>query len=111
MDTNLEFDDLGYKYSGMVVPPNTQMSIRHYMIHGYEPGVFVSAMLAHEYDKALYNADTYNRQMFWAIAMWIRENLPDEAQGSYDNVNAWCKDKDGIRTHFAKLYNWDQLSK
>ena len=101
------------KYMGMEIPAHTQETLTHYLLHGFEPGGFVSAMLACDYERALYNADTGNRQMFWAIAMWIREQAPAGSWGSHEIITAWCQDQNGLRTAYRteveKRAIWKQL--
>ena len=102
------------KYMGMSIPDHTQQTLNHYLLYGFEPGGFVSAMLAQDYESALYRADTGNRQMFWAIAMWIREFAPEESQGSYAAVEAYCKDKEAqerFRLFCEKKYMWKTLER
>ena len=107
--------ELNLKYMGMEIPQHTCEAFEHYLIKGYKPGGFCEAILAKDYDRALTIADTGNRQMFWAIAMWIKEYAPVECWGSYDIVDDWCDDTNGIRTKFVnemeKKYIWSELKK
>lgn len=88
-------------------------SMVNYLIHGLGPGGFATAMLANDLERALYNADTHNRTVYWGIAIWIREELPDHAWGSYQAVEDWCRDQDGRRTAYMaeleKKYMWKIL--
>jgi len=97
------------RYAGMVIPPLTEKTLRDYLLQGLSPGGFVTAMLAYDYSRALYNADQYNRQMFWAIAMWIRDNAPNGSHGSYEIVESWIKDTHGLRAEFEKQQMWETL--
>lgn len=83
-----ELRDLGYR--GMHFSEQTKESINNYLFKGLMPGGHLEAQFAHDMERALYNADTHNRTVFWAIAMWIRNNAPEECQGSYQAVKAWC---------------------
>jgi hypothetical protein len=104
-------DDL--RYMGMEIPMHTCETLQNYLIHGYKPGGFCESMLAKDYDRAITIADTANRQRFWAIATWIRENAPIGSWGSYDTIEDWCNDIDGLRTKYAtdaeKRYIWKKL--
>lgn len=80
-------------------------SMERYLLQGLAPGGFATAMLACDWERALYNADTHNRTVFWAIAMWIRERLPGGSWGSYEAVDAWCRDQDSRRTEFKEQYD------
>ena len=114
MNTLIDFDtDYNLKFMGMEVPMHTCESLQNYLIRGYKPGGFCESMLAKDYDRAITIADTANRQMFWAIATWIRENAPTGSWGSYDTIEDWCNDVDGLRTKYAtdaeKRYIWKKL--
>jgi hypothetical protein len=102
IDFEYELRDLGYR--GMHFSDQTKDSINLYLFRGLMPGGHLEAQFAHDLERALYNADTHNRTVFWAIAMWIRNNAPDECQGSYDAVDAWCKDANGCRTKWVTWY-------
>lgn len=115
MDTVIDFDEayLDLKNMGMQIPEHTQHTLDNYFIRGWMPGGFCEALLAKDYDRALAIADTANRQMFWAIAMWIREHAPVDSFGSYEAVDDWVNDVNGVRTEFArkadKSYVWRKL--
>lgn len=80
-------------------------SMERYLLYGFKPGGFATAMLACDMERALYVADTHNRTVFWAIAMWVRERMPQGSWGSYQAVDAWCRDQDGIRSAFQHQYD------
>jgi len=88
-------------------------ALRNYLIHGLTPGGFLCAMIAYDYERALYNADVLHRQKFWLIAMHIRNNMPSGSVGSYDNMRHWLDNKDDMRTMFIqeveKRKVWDKL--
>ena len=96
----INFDDSNLKYMGLEVPGHTRETIENYLIRGWAPGGFVDAMIAKDYERALYCADTANRQMFWAIAMWINERMPAESRGSYKAIEMWRDDLGGRRTRY-----------
>lgn len=94
-------------HMGMSIPRHTQETLEGYLIRGWEPGGFVTSMLAMDMERALATADTANRQMMWAIGKWIVENAPEDSWGNYDLVKAWCKDVDGRRSKWA---TWNTLA-
>lgn len=102
------------KYMGMEIPRHTRETITNYLLSGWAPGGFVESMIAKDYERALYCADTANRQMFWAIAMWINECMPPLAIGSYNAIEKWRDDLAGCRTEFVKAVEqkhiWKTLS-
>ena len=117
MNTLVDFSEteLDLKYMGMEIPMHTGETLQNYLIHGYKPGGFCESMLAKDYDRAITIADTANRKMFWAIATWIREYAPEGSWGSYDIIENWCNDVDGLRTKYAtdteKKFIWKELKK
>ena len=100
------------RYVGMRWSDDQKAAMDRYLFDGLLPGGHMEAMLAREYERALFNADTHSRTVFWATAMWIRENVPEAAQGSYANIKAWCKNSE-LRAEFReeceKKYMWDKL--
>ena len=96
----IDFNDHNLKYMGMEVPHHTRDTIVNYLLRGWAPGGFVEAMIAKDYERALYSADTANRQMFWAIAMWINESMPAESRGSYTAIEKWRDDLGGRRSAY-----------
>ncbi len=110
----IEFDtEYELKHMGMEIPAHTQETIENYLMHGWKPGGFVESLLAKDYERAITIADTANRQRFWSIATWIKDWAPENSRGSYDAVNNWCNDTDGIRTKFVneteKKFIWKVL--
>lgn len=100
IDFEYELRDLGYR--GMHFSEQTMESINNYLFRGLMPGGHLEAQFAHDLERALYNADTHNRTVYWAIAMWIRNNAPEECQGSYKAVKAWCADPE-LRKPFLEV--------
>ena len=98
----INFDDLDRRHMGMEVPGHTRDTIANYLLRGWAPGGFVESMIAKDYERALYCADTANRQMFWAIAMWINESMPAESRGSYKVIEQWRDDLNGRRSAYVK---------
>ena len=111
----IDFDkDLGeLRFRNMQFSEQTKLSINHYLFRGLKPGGHLEAQFAHDLERALHTADTHNRTVFWAIAMWIREHAPANAQGSYDAVRAWCTDASPAREEFRqeceKKSIWNRL--
>jgi len=91
-----------FRYMGMEIPIHTQKSLENYLIHGWAPGGFVESMIARDYHRALYCADTANRQMFWAIAMYINECMPVQSVGSHKAIEMWRDDLGSRRSDFVK---------
>ena len=96
----IDFNNLELGHMGMEVPKHTQETITDYLLRGWAPGGFVESMIVKDYERALYSADTANRQMFWAIAMWINESMPAQSRGSYRAIEMWRDDLGGCRTTY-----------
>lgn len=96
------------------IPDHTLQALDCYFIKGYQPGGFVSAMIAENYKKALACADSANRARFWYVATWLMRYAPKGSTGSYEILKDWCDDKDGIQsTHkdkAEKAFEWQILS-
>ena len=105
----IDFDtsDLGYMH--MVIPDHTQQAMTHYLVKGWEPGGFLTAMLAMDMPRAINSADTANRQTMWSIGRWIMTRCPADAWGSYQAVESWINDQDGRRSAFAEEYEKNQV--
>ena len=100
-------------YMGMQIPDHAQESLTNYFLNGWEPGGFLSAMLAMDMQRALSSADTANRQVIWAIGHWIMHNAPGGSWGNYEAIEMWRNDVAGRRSKFAekirKKQMWDIL--
>jgi hypothetical protein len=97
------------QYADTVFSDDFKGSIERYLMYGYQPGGFATAMLARDYERALYTADVHNRKVFWGIARWISERMPAGSWGSYETVDAWCWDTDGRRTKFKEKREKEQV--
>ncbi len=98
---------------GMELSLNTQEAIENYLIHGWAPGGYVESMLAHDYERAFFVADTANRQTIWVLWHWILESAPALCHGSYGAIDLWRNDVDGRRTTYRqdveKKAIWNKL--
>lgn len=83
------------------VPLDVIKSLSYYFFHGLRPGGFLEAMLAYDYSRALYNADSTNAHYFYTIARWIRDFAPEGSHGSYDHVDTWVEDVAHRRSKWA----------
>ena len=113
LDKMIDFDTSELGFTGMEIPVHTQEAITGYLIHGWKPGGFLTAILAGDLFRAVSSADIANRQMMWAISRFIMVRLPIGAWGSYDTVHEWSTDKNNIRTEYVtdleKNYIWQTL--
>jgi hypothetical protein len=91
-------------YMGARLSEQTQDALNNYFFKGWMPGGHLEAMLAHDLERALWNADSSNRQTYWALARWIRECAPEGSHGDYSNVDSWCNDINSCRSKWATWY-------
>lgn len=89
-------------------------SLEKYIMHGYEPGGFLTAVLANDLFLAVGRADHWNKDRLPRIVNEVVHTLPDLAFGDYQAVRDWCADKDGRRSHYVEYKEqqrvWDIMS-
>lgn len=73
------------------VPERTRETLRLYVEHGCEPGGFVCAVLENNLVEAVGRADFENLHAIADIAKLVYNELPGEAWGNRNKVNAWMK--------------------
>jgi hypothetical protein len=113
LDKMINFDTSELGFMDMEIPVHTQETITSYLIRGWKPGGFVTAMLAGDLFRAVSSADIANRQVMWAIGKFIATRLPAGSWGDYDSVHNWSTDKNNIRSEYVtdleKNYIWQTL--
>jgi hypothetical protein len=77
-------------------------SLENYLVHGFEPGGFLTAVLANDLHMAVGRADYWNRDNLPHIVKEVTFKMPSIAWGSYAAVKEWCADKDGRRSYYAE---------
>lgn len=81
-------------------------TLENYLMRGYEPGRFTTAVLAGDLFGAGLRADHWNKPAIAEIATAVLNTCPRHAVGSYAAVEAWCADEDGRR---SKYVTWKNL--
>ena len=61
----------------------------------------MSAMLAGDLFRAASSGDQANGPSMQGIANWIAHAAPHGSWGSYEQIEKWVKDVDGIRSRFS----------
>lgn len=88
-------------------------AIENYLMRGFEPGGFLTSVLANDLYLALGRADHWNKDRLPQIVNEVLYKMPGMSYGSYTAVKDWCKDKDGRRSEYAqrkeKEYTWKVL--
>jgi hypothetical protein len=61
-----------------------------YLINGFEPGSFFTALLANDFMSAVQRSHPSNTiPALKKLAGWITAYMPEQARGSYSQVKAW----------------------
>jgi hypothetical protein len=81
-------------------------TLEDYLMRGYQPGGFTTAVLAGDLFSAVGRADHWNRPSIAEIASAVVNTCPSAAMGSYEAVEAWCRDEDQRR---SKYVTWKLL--
>lgn len=84
------------------VPDHAQEAIENYLMLGFHPGGFMSAMFAGDLFRAAGCGDQANGPSMQGIAKWIMHSAPPGSWGSYELIEKWVKDEDGVRTRFSE---------
>jgi hypothetical protein len=88
-------------------------ALENYLMYGYEPGGFLTSVLANDLYLAVGRADHWNRDRLPEIVNEVLFRMPSISYGSYAAVKDWCKDRDGRRSAYAtqkeKEYTWRVL--
>ena len=69
-----------------VIEESTIQSINDYVTRGFDPGGFVTAVLANDLMSALGRADMENRLTIWVICNYVYNEIGASLHGSYDAV-------------------------
>ena len=81
-------------------------TLEHYLMRGFAPGGFTTAVLANDLFGAVARADHWNKPAIAEIVQEIARTCPVTAYGSYEAVRAWIDDEDNRRSKYA---TWKML--
>lgn len=66
--------------------------IKNYIIHGFDPGSFFTALFSNDAWNAIVKSHDLNTiTALKDVVQWIYEYCPREARGSYSSVKTWCE--------------------
>ena len=106
-------NDLWLDWSHYQVPDHTKRAFEDYILHGYPPGSFMSAVLSNNFIGAACQAGHVNREHLTDIAKWVINVAPSMCWGNERAIKDWLSDKDGVRTqfyeHHEKKRMWEIL--
>jgi hypothetical protein len=72
------------------VPREYIEPLYNYLVYGFEPGSFWSAVLANDFMRAVQHSHPGNSiEALKSTVGWIRDNFPEEAYGDSDKVILW----------------------
>ena len=78
----------------------------NYLVYGYSPGSFFTAVLANDFISAVARSHPSNTMTaLKALTGWMRDYMPRQAYGSYDNIEAWMKRDEAERRHVLVMHN------
>jgi len=74
------------------VPKEFADPMYNYLVYGYNPGSCFTAVLANDFMRAIQSSHSANTvEAFKALVGWIREHCPQQAKGSYGQVQRWSE--------------------
>jgi hypothetical protein len=80
------------------VPQEYSQHVYDYLVNGFDPGGFYTAVLANDFMSAVIRSHPGNQiDALKGLAGWIYNTMPNTAWGSYDRVRTWLKMTDEDR--------------
>lgn len=65
--------------------------MHNYLVYGFSPGSFFTAVLANDFMSAMSRSHPANTiPALKNLVGWIRDVVPEQAWGDYKAVDAWC---------------------
>lgn len=87
------------------VPKDFADPMFNYLVWGFQPGSFFTAVLANDFIGAIRRSHPSNTlEAKKALAGWIVDTVPIEARGSYELVDAWCDMTSDMRRPILEKY-------
>ena len=74
-----------------ILPDHMQGAAKRYVESGIRPGSFLTALLANDFMGAMGRADDENVRCLKQWAMWLYNEIPATAKGTYERVDQWCE--------------------
>ena len=75
------------------LPEHMKDGMNLYLEHGVEPGSFLYSVLTNNLKEACARADHVNAQYLTNIVSYCYNNIPSDAWGSEEKVEAWMEKK------------------
>ena len=96
--TKFSKDRMKLSASRWTVPRDYFDPLYNYLVHGYAPGSFWTAVLCNDFMAAVqYSHPSNTVEALKHTVGWIQDSFPREAYGDYHRVQAWCELAAGYR--------------
>ena len=79
------------------IPQHTRGALERYLVNGYMPGGFLTAVFTNDLFSAVSRADHWNQQALPDIVKFIYNEAPMGARGSVEKMEDYCR---------ARLAEW-----
>jgi len=76
---------------------NCKSAMFNYLLHGWEPGGFLTAVLTNDLYRAALVCDFENAKNLTFVARWVYHSLPRICYGDQARMNEWCSLSDRER--------------
>ena len=87
-----------HSFSLWDVPQEYSQHVYDYLVNGWDPGSFYTAVLANDFMGAVIRSHPNNQiDALKGLAGWIHTTMPTAAWGSYDRVRTWLRMSDEDR--------------
>ena len=74
------------------VPRDFADPMANYLVYGYHPGGFFTALLANDFFAAIQSSHPSNTvEALKFLVGWINDCMPTEAYSNYNRVSEWCR--------------------
>lgn len=94
---------------------NLKLALENYIVHGLEPGGFMTAVLTNDLYSTVYRADAQNVSIIPHIVTWIHNNIPSICYGNSETMIMWMNDEGGVRSNYVKYLKqkkfWETIQK
>lgn len=80
--------------------------IFNYLVHGWDPGSFFSAVMANDFRRAVQTSHPANTvTAMKALVGWMGDNMPIKAWGDYEKVREWQLTPPEVRREHLEFRN------
>lgn len=95
LETNTLSPEAAYVVESMergfhLIPGHMRQGIKDYILHGYPPGGFLTALLRNDFMSAAGKADSENAAALIGWARFLYNHVPSGSYGSPEAVERWC---------------------